>query len=56
MYVSGGIKVYKGEERRGRRRVPLPLPWTKAPNCHVYLWHLAPERSIMIDTGQRNHP
>lgn len=56
MYVSGCIKVYEGEERQGRRRVPLPFPWTKAPNCHVCLWHLTPMLSIGIDTGQRNHP
>lgn len=44
--------------RRGREAggVPLPSPWTKAPNCNSWLGHLAPVRSIAIDTGQRNHP
>jgi len=56
MYVSGCIKVYKGEERQRRRWVPLPSPWTTALNCHVYLSHHTPVHSIMIDTGHRNHP
>lgn len=56
MCISGCIKVYEGEESQGRRQVPLPFPWTKAPNCQVYLQRLTPMCSIVIDTGQSNHP